>query len=261
MLESSSNPRRSSRPNPGRAAPRGPALPARLLQLVRPLATPSPSAGRRSPAPPTRLLQPARPLATPPLSAARRSPAPPTRLLQPARLLATPPLSAAPRGPTPPTRLLLLALTLATEFLSATTRRAVLLACLLPALALAAPPSLPAATHVPNTDGPAVRPLYLDKTGVIRWRDSNTEVALYGANYCLMSGSDYRMAGLVSSDRKAMVDEDLAQFAAWAGPPCACAPGATGRTPTAPATSSPTTTSTCSTTSSPRHATAESTYS
>ncbi|MGH8254399.1 MAG: hypothetical protein ACRES2_10160, partial [Steroidobacteraceae bacterium] len=33
------------------------------------------------------------------------------------------------------------------------------------------------------------------------------------ANYCIMSGSDYRMAGIVSANRKAMVDEDLAQFA------------------------------------------------
>ena len=80
-----------------------------------------------------------------------------------------------------------------------------------PPVASRAPPS--AGPHVDDTDGPAVRPLYLDKTGVIRWRDSNAEVALYGANYCIMSGSDYRMAGLVSSDRKAMVDEDLAQFA------------------------------------------------
>jgi hypothetical protein len=48
---------------------------------------------------------------------------------------------------------------------------------------------------------------------VVRWRDSNEEVALYGANYCLMSGSDYRMAGLVGQERKAMIDEDMAQFA------------------------------------------------
>ena len=59
----------------------------------------------------------------------------------------------------------------------------------------------------------ATRAVYLDKAGVVRWRDSREEVALYGANYCIMSGSDYRMAGLVSADRKAMVDEDLAHFA------------------------------------------------
>ena len=63
------------------------------------------------------------------------------------------------------------------------------------------------------------RALYLDKAGIVRWRDTNAEVALFGANYCIMSGSDYRMAGLVSHDRKAMIDEDLAQFArmGWTG--------------------------------------------
>jgi hypothetical protein len=61
--------------------------------------------------------------------------------------------------------------------------------------------------------GAATRPVYLDQAGVIRWGDSKEEVGLYGANYCIMSGSDYRMAGLVSSDRKAMIDEDMAQFA------------------------------------------------
>jgi hypothetical protein len=59
----------------------------------------------------------------------------------------------------------------------------------------------------------ADRAVYLDSAGTIRWGDSKQEVRLFGANYCVMSGSDYRMAGLVSSDRKAMIDEDLAQFA------------------------------------------------
>jgi hypothetical protein len=59
----------------------------------------------------------------------------------------------------------------------------------------------------------ADRAVYLDPAGVIRWGDSKEEVSLFGANYCIMSGSDYRMAGLVSTDRKAMIDEDLAQFA------------------------------------------------
>jgi len=62
-------------------------------------------------------------------------------------------------------------------------------------------------------EGAAIRAVYLDRTGVIRWRDNREEVALYGANYCIMSGSDYRMAGLVGADRKAMIDEDMAQFA------------------------------------------------
>ena len=59
----------------------------------------------------------------------------------------------------------------------------------------------------------ATRKVYLDKSGVIRWRDDNSEVALFGANYCLMSGGDYRMAGLIGADRKKMIDEDMAQFA------------------------------------------------
>src|SRR5690348_11345011 len=61
--------------------------------------------------------------------------------------------------------------------------KARLLACFL--TALAAPLAATAATHkVPDSDGAAVRALYLDKAGVVRWRDSNEEVALYGANYC-----------------------------------------------------------------------------
>ena len=64
-----------------------------------------------------------------------------------------------------------------------------------------------------DADGPAVRAVYIDPAGVVRWRDTQAEVRLYGANYCIMSGSDFRMAGLVAGDRKAMIDEDLAQFA------------------------------------------------
>jgi hypothetical protein len=70
-----------------------------------------------------------------------------------------------------------------------------------------------AGTAAPAAAGTASRAVYLDPAGVIRWGDSKEEVRLYGANYCIMSGSDYRMAGLVSNDRKAMIDEDLAQFA------------------------------------------------
>jgi hypothetical protein len=81
---------------------------------------------------------------------------------------------------------------------------------------LAALPALVSAAAAPaaaSDSGAAVHAAYLDKAGVVRWRDSSAEVALYGANYCIMSGSDYRMAGLVSKDRKAMIDEDMAQFA------------------------------------------------
>jgi len=59
----------------------------------------------------------------------------------------------------------------------------------------------------------AMRPVYVDANGVIRWRDSKREVALFGANYTLPSASDYRAAGYLTSDRKKLIDEDMAQFA------------------------------------------------
>ena len=61
--------------------------------------------------------------------------------------------------------------------------------------------------------------VYLDKQGVVRWRDSGKEVALFGANYVITTASDYRAAGYVHGDRKKMIDEDMAQFArmGWDG--------------------------------------------
>jgi hypothetical protein len=58
----------------------------------------------------------------------------------------------------------------------------------------------------------ATRAVYLDKEGVIRWRDDGTDVALFGANYVLPTASDYRAAGYLHADRKKMIDEDMAQF-------------------------------------------------
>jgi hypothetical protein len=87
-------------------------------------------------------------------------------------------------------------------------RLSIILACLASAIL-----GLPAAAASRPDSSAAVRAVYLDKAGVVRWRDSGEELALYGANYCIMSGSDYRMAGLVAGDRKAMIDEDMAQFA------------------------------------------------
>ncbi len=56
------------------------------------------------------------------------------------------------------------------------------------------------------------RSVYIDG-GIIRWRDTGREVALFGANYTLPSASDYRAAGYLGLDRKKMIDEDMAQFA------------------------------------------------
>ncbi len=55
--------------------------------------------------------------------------------------------------------------------------------------------------------------IYVDPSGVLRWRTSNVEVAMLGANYCLPSASDYRAAGEISSDRKKMIDDDMTHFA------------------------------------------------
>ncbi len=61
--------------------------------------------------------------------------------------------------------------------------------------------------------------VYLDGDGVIRWKADHREVALFGANYCLASGSDYRSAGLVGADRKQLVQSDMAHFSrmGWDG--------------------------------------------
>jgi hypothetical protein len=67
--------------------------------------------------------------------------------------------------------------------------------------------------------GQANRAVYLDKAGVVRWRDDRSEVTLFGANYVVHTASDYRAAGYVHADRKKMIDVDIAQFArmGWDG--------------------------------------------
>jgi hypothetical protein len=66
---------------------------------------------------------------------------------------------------------------------------------------------------------PPARTVYVDTTGTIRWRDNRREVSLFGANYTLPSASDYRAAGYLRSDRKKLIDEDMAHFArmGWDG--------------------------------------------
>lgn len=60
--------------------------------------------------------------------------------------------------------------------------------------------------------------VYVDNEGVMRWRNSRKEVALFGANY-VIGASDYRAGGYVHGDRKRMIDEDMAHFArmGWDG--------------------------------------------
>lgn len=54
--------------------------------------------------------------------------------------------------------------------------------------------------------------IYVDPTGVMRWRTTNAEVAMFGANYCLPSATDYRAAGAVNADRKKLIDQDMTHF-------------------------------------------------
>jgi hypothetical protein len=63
------------------------------------------------------------------------------------------------------------------------------------------------------------RSVYMDSKGVVRWADNKQEVALFGANYSLPYGCDYRAAGYVGSDRKKLVEQDMAHFArmGWKG--------------------------------------------
>ncbi len=59
----------------------------------------------------------------------------------------------------------------------------------------------------------ATRIAYQDSKGIIRWKDNNKELALFGANYCVASACDYRAVGYVTNDRKKVVDQDMAHFA------------------------------------------------
>lgn len=78
-----------------------------------------------------------------------------------------------------------------------------LLSLLIATTAVAAPPEL----------------VSVDPAGVIRWTADQREVALFGANYCLPSATDFRAAGYIGADRKKLVEQDMAHFArmGWDG--------------------------------------------
>jgi hypothetical protein len=72
---------------------------------------------------------------------------------------------------------------------------------------------VPKVTFAQRIAAPAGHIAIVDSAGVIRWKDTGREVALFGANYALPSASDYRAAGYLGADRKKLVDEDMAQWA------------------------------------------------
>jgi len=59
----------------------------------------------------------------------------------------------------------------------------------------------------------AQRNLYADTEGVLRWRDTQQEAALFGVNYCLPSGYSFRAVGYIGADRKKTVEADMAHLA------------------------------------------------
>lgn len=68
-------------------------------------------------------------------------------------------------------------------------------------------------------DASAFRQVRLDESGVVRWTDTDEEVALFGTNFGMMSGHTYYTTGLYTADRKKIIDEDFAHFArmGWNG--------------------------------------------
>ncbi len=90
---------------------------------------------------------------------------------------------------------------------------AAILGCSALAGAGAQPANVRGAAARADAPGAATRAAYVDAAGVIRWRDTRDEVALFGANYTLPSASDYRAAGYLGLDRKRQIDADLGQFA------------------------------------------------
>jgi hypothetical protein len=56
-------------------------------------------------------------------------------------------------------------------------------------------------------------PIYVDAHATLRWAGDHREVALFGVNYCLPSASDYRAAGYFTSDRKKVIEQDMAHLA------------------------------------------------
>ena len=79
--------------------------------------------------------------------------------------------------------------------------------------------SVPSYAQTADRPAAAAREVYLDGSGVVRWRDDRREVSLFGANYVVTTASDYRAAGYLHADRKRMIEEDMAHFArmGWDG--------------------------------------------
>ena len=73
---------------------------------------------------------------------------------------------------------------------------------------LAVAPGVPAAGSQP-----ADRLARVDPTGVLRWQDDGSEVALFGVNYYTPFWHNYPDLKAVGADHKKVIDQDVAHFA------------------------------------------------
>ncbi len=56
-------------------------------------------------------------------------------------------------------------------------------------------------------------PVYVDDEGVMRWSDSDEEVALFGVNYSIPFAHGYRAINYVDADHEETIDQDVYHFA------------------------------------------------
>ncbi|MDA3852957.1 MAG: hypothetical protein PF444_01750 [Bacteroidales bacterium] len=54
--------------------------------------------------------------------------------------------------------------------------------------------------------------VYVDKTGTMRWSDSQDEASFFGVNYTLPFAHAYRAVGYLGKDRKKAIDDDVYHF-------------------------------------------------
>ncbi|MCX7046188.1 MAG: cellulase family glycosylhydrolase [Candidatus Sumerlaeota bacterium] len=59
----------------------------------------------------------------------------------------------------------------------------------------------------------APRLIHMDEQGVLRWNDTNSEVALFGVNYYAPMHWNYRDLKAINADIEKVIDEDVAHFA------------------------------------------------
>ncbi len=70
----------------------------------------------------------------------------------------------------------------------------------------------PALEHGPYARRPADRPVFVDKRGVLRWRDDRSEVALFGVNYYPPFFRDYMAIKARGLDPKNVIRQDVTHF-------------------------------------------------